>query len=337
MTVALGLLSTARINAKVLAGARASGEIEVVAVASRDRSIANAYAREHGIPRAHGAYEELLADPAVEAVYVSLPNSLHVEWTLRSLEAGKHVLCEKPLSRRAADVEAAYDGAARAGRVLMEGFMFRHHPQTRRLVELLGAGAVGRPRVVRASFSIAVADAGDVRLRRALDGGALMDVGCYCVSAARMIAGEPEQVHGEQVVGGDGVDVVFVGSLRFPGEVLAHFDAGLLLPGREELEVVGEEGVLHLADPWLCRQPAIELRRGGRVERVAIEAADHYRLELENLAAAIRGSAPPLLGRDDAVGQARAIEALYRSAETTGGVALADLFGTGAAPAAESQ
>jgi D-xylose 1-dehydrogenase (NADP+, D-xylono-1,5-lactone-forming) len=315
MAIAWGLLSTARINAKLLAGMDASEDVYPLAVASRDVARAHTYAREHRIERAYGSYEELLADPEVEAVYVSLPNSLHAEWTRRSLQAGKHVLCEKPLSRRVADVESVFDAAEKAGRLVMEGFMYRHHPQTRRLVELLAEGVIGRPRVVRASFTISVSSDVDVRLQRALDGGALMDVGCYCVSGARLVAGEPERVHAEQLVGGDGVDVVFSANLRFPGDVLGHFDAGLLLPARAALEVVGEEGVLYLDDPWLCREPGIELRREGRAERVPVEPADHYRLELENFAAAIRGAADPLLGRNDAVGQARTIEMLYRSVE----------------------
>ena len=142
-----------------------------------------------------------------------------------------------------------------------------------------------------------------------------MDVGCYPLSAARMLAGEPERVAAEQVLGGDGVDVVFAATLRFPGEVIAHLDCGLALAARHELEIVGEEGVMVLADPWHCRAPGIELTREGRSEVVAVDAADPYRLEVENLSAAIRGQGAPLLGRDDAVGQAAAIQALHDAAE----------------------
>jgi predicted dehydrogenase len=287
-----------------------------VAVASRDASAAEAYAREHEIPRAHGSYEALLADPEVEVVYISLPNSLHLPWAVRALQAGKHVLCEKPLSRRAADVEAAFDVAEREGRILMEAFMYRHNPQTARVVELMSSGAIGRLRVVRAAFSFYAGDAANVRLRRELDGGALMDVGCYCVSAARLLAGEPVHVTAEQVLGGDGVDVVFTGTMRFEHEVLAHFDAGLALAPRDALELVGEQGALFLDDPWHCRRPVIELHRDGTVERISVEAVDSYGLEAENLSAAVRGEAAPLLGREDAVGQARAIEALYKAAES---------------------
>jgi predicted dehydrogenase len=307
-------MSTARINRKFLAGAREASDVEIVAVASRTRESAERYAQEHGIARAYAPYENLLADPAVEAVYISLPNSMHVEWTVRALEAGKHVLCEKPLSRRADEVIRAFDVAERAGLVLSEGFMYRHHPQTQRLVELVAGGAVGALRLVRATFSFPLPDAPNVRLSRDLDGGALMDVGCYCVSATRLLAGEPLQVTGQQALGGDGVDIGFAATMLCPDDVLTHFDAGMSFAPRDELEVVGDLGSLFLDDPWHCVDPVIERRREGDVERIEIERANPYRLEAENVSAAIRGREPLLLGREDAVGQARAIEALYAAA-----------------------
>jgi predicted dehydrogenase len=315
VAVKWGILSTANINRLFLAGARDAEGVKVVAVASRARARGEQFAREHGIEKAYDSYESLLGDPDVEAVYIPLPNSLHVPWTLRALKSGKHVLCEKPLSRRVADAEHVFDVAEREGRVLMEAFMYRHNPQTLRLCELLDQGAVGRLRVIRAQFSFVARDPADVRLSAALDGGALMDVGCYCVSAARLLAGEPAGVTGQQVKGGDGVDVVFVGTMSFANGVLAHFDAGLALADREELELVGDEGTLFLDDPWHCRTPLIELRRDGGVERIHTPVVDSYGLEAANLSAAIRGEAQPLLGRADAVGQARAIESLYRAAE----------------------
>ncbi len=314
-----GFLSTARINDLVLTGARQSDRVAVVAVASRARARAEAYAREHGIERAHGSYEALLEDPDVEAVYISLPNSLHVEWSIRALEAGKHVLCEKPLTRRPADVERAFDAADRAGRLLSEAFMYRHHPQTARLEQLVNEGAIGDLRLIRCAFSFDLLrhrDENDVRLQAGLDGGSLMDLGCYCASVSRLLAGEPARVYGEQVVGPSGVDVRFSGTMRFAGDVISQFDSGFVVPERDEVEAIGAQGSLFLDDPFHCRAPVIELRREDGVERIEIEPVDPYRLELENLSAAIRGEVEPLLGREDAVGQARAIEALYRSAET---------------------
>jgi D-xylose 1-dehydrogenase (NADP+, D-xylono-1,5-lactone-forming) len=309
-----GILSTAHINRKVIPGAHASDKAELIAVASRDLQRAEEYAREWKIDRAYGSYEALLEDDDVEAVYISLPNALHCEWSIRAVEAGKHVLCEKPMSRHVGDVEAAFDAAEKAQRILMEAFMYRHNPQTRRLRQLVDEGAIGDVRVIRSCFSFPLYDAENIRLRPELEGGSLMDVGCYCVSGSRLLGGEPEHVYGQQLVGPSGTDWVFTGAMRFPGDVFAEFDCGTALPERDELEAIGSDGSLFLDDPWHCQEPVIELRRDGGVERIEIEPADSYRLELENLSDAIRGAAEPLLGRDDAVGQARAIDGLYRSA-----------------------
>ncbi len=317
-----GVLSTARIGAAVIEGARSSDTAEIVAVASRSEESASAFADAHGIPRAHGSYEALLADPSVDAVYVPLPNGLHVDWAVRALQAGKHVLCEKPLDRRAARVEHAFDVAAREGLVLSEAFMWRHSPQTSRLRSLLDEGAIGDVRLVRASFSFPLAGDADVRLDAALDGGALMDVGCYCVSGARLVAGEPLSVSAVAVTGPSGVDLRQTGLLRFDGDVLATIDCGLDVAGRHELEVSGTGGRLVLADPWHCREPRIVVERGSEREIVEVPSANSYRLELEDVSAAIAEGRAPLLGRADAVGQARTIEALYRSAAEGRAVAI---------------
>ncbi|MFL5943199.1 MAG: Gfo/Idh/MocA family protein [Gaiellaceae bacterium] len=314
--VTWGIVSTADINRKVIPGAHASGKVELVAVASRTQERADRYAREWDIPRAYGSYEALLADPDVEAVYISLPNTLHAEWSIKALEAGKHVLCEKPFSRHPEEVEASFDAAERSGRLLSEAFMYRHNPQTARLVELVRAGAVGELRLIRSAFSYGLYDPENIRLRTDVEGGALMDVGCYNVSGSRLLGGEPERVWGEAWYGPSGTDWVFAGMLRFPGDVVATFDCGTALPNRDELEVIGSEGSLFLDDPWHCVHPVIELRRADGSERIELEPVDSYRLELENLSDAIRGEAELLLGREDALGQARALEALHRSATT---------------------
>jgi predicted dehydrogenase len=313
----LGLLSTARINDQILAGAAATAAVDVVAVASRDSARAQAYAGEHGIERAHGSYEALLADDGVDAVYVSLPNGMHHAWTMRALAAGKHVLCEKPYSRRAQDVEEAFADASARGLVLMEAFMYRHHPQTRRVRQLVDDGAIGRVRLIRSAFSFPLHDPANIRARPELDGGSLMDVGCYCVSGARLLAGEPERVWGVQVTGGTGIDDAFHGTLCFANDVVAQFDCSFALPQRQELEVLGEEGVLRVEAPWRVDWGGkVILRRGDGVEPVEVPEADSYRLQLENLAVAARSEGAPLLDRADALGQARTIEALYRSAES---------------------
>ena len=314
-SIRLGILSTAHINRLVIPGAHASDKVELIAVASREQSRAEEYARKWNIERAYGSYDALLEDPEVDAVYISLPNTLHCEWSVRAVEAGKHVLCEKPLSRHPGDVERAFDAAERAGRLLTEAFMYRHNPQTARLVELVRGGAIGELRVVRSVFSYTLYDTENIRLRTDVEGGSLMDVGCYCVSGSRLLAGEPESVVGHAYVGPTGTDWVFAGTLLLPGDVIASFDCGTCLPNRDELEAIGTEGSLFLDDPWHCRTPVIEVRRDDGVEQVALDPVDSYRLELENLSDAILGEAPLLLGREDAVSQARALEGLHRSAQ----------------------
>jgi predicted dehydrogenase len=309
-----GIISTANINRNVIPGAHASPKVELVAVASRGQARADEYAKTWGIQRAYGSYDALLADPEIEAVYISLPNSMHCEWAIKALEAGTHVLCEKPLSRHASDVEAAFDAADRTGRLLSEAFMYRHNPQTKRAKQLVDEGAIGELRLIRAAFSFSLYDEDNIRLSTALEGGALMDIGCYAVSGSRLFGGEPEKVYGEAWFGPSGTDWVFTGMLRFPGNVLAIFDCGTAMIERDELEAVGSEGSLFLDDPWHCTVPGIELRREGKVERIEVPVVDSYRLEIENLSDAIRGDGELLLGRDDAVAQARVLEALHDSA-----------------------
>ncbi len=321
MTVRWGVLSTARINDAFLRGVAASDEAQVVAVASRDADRARAYAADRGIARAHGSYEALLADPEVEAVYISLPNGMHLDWSRAALEHGKHVLCEKPLGRDAASVSAAFDVADARGLLLCEAFMWRHHPQTIELARLVADGAVGTLRAVRAHFGFLLADPEDVRLRADLEGGALMDLGCYCVSAARLLAGEPVQAAGVQVTEGDpgsggrgGVDVSFAGALRFADDVVADLYASFRAAPGFGLQVVGDAGRITVEDPWHIREPGIELRVGERTRRIDVVTADSYRLQVDDVSRGVRGAGEPRLGRADGVGQARAIQALYAAA-----------------------
>ncbi len=286
------------------------------------RSGAEQYASWWEIPHAYGSYEALLADDDIDAVYISLPNTLHCEWSIKALEAGKHVLCEKPLSRHPDEVAAAFDAADRAGRLLSEAFMWRHNPQTARLRELVEQGAIGELRLVRSTFSYSLYDESNIRLQPDVEGGSLMDVGCYNVSGSRLLAGEPERVFGEAWYGPTGTDWVFAGTMRFPGDVIASFDCGTALANRDELEAIGSEGSLFLDDPWHCLNPVIELRREDKVERIELEHEDSYRLELENMSDAIRGAGELLLARADAMAQARALEALHESASTNAPVAL---------------
>ena len=326
--VRLGIISTAGINRLVIPPAKVSPLVDLVAVASRDAARASGYAHEWEIGRAHGSYEELLADPEIEAVYISLPNHEHVPWTLRSLEAGKHVLCEKPLTRHPAEVETVWRLAESRGLQVAEAFMWRHLPQTRRCAELVSEGAIGELQFVRSVFSFSMSDPEtNVRMKPELEGGALMDIGTYCVSGIRLLAGEPASVYGEQVLGGAGVDVRFSGLMRFESGVRGLFYCSFESPSRKELEAVGSEGALRLHDPWHGWRGGIELQREEEdgSQAIEVETGDAYLLELEDFARAIRAEKKPLLGRADALGQARALEALYLSAEEGRVVGISEL------------
>jgi predicted dehydrogenase len=311
-----GILSTAGINRKVIPGLQASPETQLLAVASRDEGRARQYADQWGIPVAYGSYEALLDDQEIEAVYISLPNALHVEWSVNALRAGKHVLCEKPLGRDPEAVARAFEVAVEVGKVLMEGFMWRFHPQTTQL-QLL-AEELAPLQGIDAKFGFTATNPADVRLSKELQGGALMDVGCYCVSGARLLAGEPETVRGSQEIGGDGVDVHFEGTLTFAGGLEADIECGLDMEPTDELQVDCEAGTIFLDDPWHGVDPVMVVTTPIERREVREPAIDPYRAEVENLSRAARGLEPPFLGREDAVGQARTIDALYRSAELGG-------------------
>jgi D-xylose 1-dehydrogenase (NADP+, D-xylono-1,5-lactone-forming) len=310
----LGLLSTARINDAIISAAATSEGVEVVAVASRDADRAAAYAAERSIPRSHGSYQELLDDDGVDAVYVSTPNGLHVQWARRALEAGRHVLCEKPVDADPEVVDGLYALAAQRGLVMTEAFMWRHLPQTALLCDLLAQGAAGELRLVESWFSFTLTRAGDPRFDPDQQGGALMDVGCYCVSAARLLAGEPDSVTAQAVLGPTGVDIRVAATLGFSGPVLATLDCGFDLPERYGLRVVGSEATLEVDDPWFGVQPGIRVRAAdGSVEEIEAPAVDPYRAQLDDLAGAVSGGHAPRIGRAEAVGQARTLQALRRA------------------------
>jgi predicted dehydrogenase len=307
--VRFGLLTTAAINGAIL-GARADGApFEIVAVGSRDASKAEAYAQDHGLERAHGSYDDLLADDAIDAVYIALPNALHHEWTMRALAAGKHVLVEKPYTRIPEQVDEAWDEADRRGLVLEEAYMWRHSRQTQLILDLLPQ--VGEVRAVHVTFTAMLTREDDPRWVPELGGGALLDVGCYCVSAARLLLGEPERVHGEARIGRGGVDTQFAGTLRF-GEVTATFQCGLRSSFSNTLEVIGTEGILRVPSPFVD-PPGVVVVNG---EEHRVDAGNHYRFELDDMCAAIRGERDVLLGREEMRGQAVVLDALLRSADT---------------------
>jgi D-xylose 1-dehydrogenase (NADP+, D-xylono-1,5-lactone-forming) len=309
--VRLGIIGAGRILTRFLPGADRSDAVDVVAISSRDAERASAVAATYGIPKTHDSYDVLLADPAIDAVYICVPNSLHHFWTMRALAAGKHVLCEKPYSTNAAEVDEAHDVAEAAGLVLTEGFMWRHGPHATSFAEELPR--IGQLRTIRSTFSFVIASDDDIRLNRALAGGSLMDVGTYCVSAARLLAGrEPIAALGAAWPAASGVDERFTGILDFSDGLAATLTSGFRSE-HSSIEAIGSDGSLRLDDPFAGR--ATKLIGSDGLE-VAIPQVNPYELELDDFAAAIRGEHPVRLGRTDMLGQARALAALYESAAT---------------------
>ena len=293
-----GILGPGRIAPRIVRALADNPRGELHAVAGRDPERARAFAARHGAPRVHSTFDALLADPDVDVVYIALPNGLHAPWTIRALEAGKHVLCEKPLALTAAEVDAIAAAAERNGRIAVEAFMYLHHPQTLKTLELVRSGALGIVQVVSAAFSFLLDGATDPRIDPELGGGSLWDVGCYPVSIARRIAGEePDGIAGFARFDERGVDRTFVGVLRFPSGLVAHFESGFAAPDRERVEVVGSAATLVVDHPFLPEPdgpPArLTIVRDGGAEPVAVESIDDYRAEVDDLHAAILDGAPP--------------------------------------------
>jgi predicted dehydrogenase len=310
-----GILSTARIGLRRVIPAIAASETgALAAIASRTQAKARDAAARFGIPRAHGAYEDLLADPDVDAVYISLPNTLHKEWTLRAAAAGKHVLCEKPIGLNAAEAQEMAGAASRAGILLQEAFMYRYHPQIERLDAMVRGGAVGRPWLVRAGFTFTVGSEEDIRLDRTLGGGGLLDVGCYTVSISRLLLGEPERAAAAAIFE-RGVDVRLSGLLTFPKSTSALIDCGLRAAERQFCEVVGTEGTITLPRPFLPGEdPAlILLRRRDGEERVEIPGTNQYARMIDHFGACVLTGVPPRYLASDAVANMRALDLLHSS------------------------
>jgi len=308
----LGILSSANIARHLVAGLAGSDKVTAVAVASRSAETAQAFADKNGVARALGSYEELLADPAVEAVYNPLPNSLHAEWTIKALEAGKPVLCEKPIGLSAEQARAMFAAAERTGLPLREAYPYRAQPQTHRLTELVRGGDLGRPRIIQAAFGFPVANPANIRLDPALGGGALLDAGCYAVSLIRLLAGEQAAEVSAQANWTDrGVDGLLTANLRFPSGLLAQAACAFGTAIHRRAIIACEGGVIrtdflnHLtdADPGV-----LEVARGGwevTPERLDFPRANGFRLEAESFADLLRGT-----GAWTGIGPAESIEVM---------------------------
>lgn len=316
-----GVLSTANIGrAAVNPAIQRSSNGDLVAVASRDGERARAFAEAHGIPRHHGTYEALIEDPEVDALYIPLPNGLHREWTIRACEAGKHVLCEKPLALDAAECEEMADAAESAGVLLMEAFMYRFHPRTERLVTLLRDGAVGDLRTIRSAFTFRLTKPDNIRLDPDLGGGALMDVGCYCVNVSRTLAGaEPVEVMATARWTERGVDDELTGMMRFEDGLVAHFDCSLTMERCEFVEAAGTEGHLRADAAFLpgTGDVVLEEHRGRNgVVRHGVAGADEYLAMVEHFGEGVLHGTPLRYPAAEAAANMRVIEALYRSARS---------------------
>jgi predicted dehydrogenase len=288
-----GIVSTARINDYVIPGIRRSSRSALVAVASRDERRARDYAARKGIERAYGSYDALLADDAVDCVYISAPNSEHAALTLAALAAGKHVLCEKPLATSREEGAELFRQADESGLVLMEAFMYRHHDKTRRLRELVQGGELGQIQVIRSTFHFRVDDpASDIRYRAELAGGALRDVGCYCTSLATYLLEQaPASVEGAGLLAASGVDEAFAGLLCFQGAGLSVFDCGMQSDLTIGVTILGTDARAYVTTPWYphLAPRSIELWRGAERTVITTSDADPYVLEVENFCAAVDG------------------------------------------------
>jgi predicted dehydrogenase len=318
-----GVLSTANIGrAAVNPAIQASSNGELVAVASRDAERARAFAAAAGIPQHHGSYEALLDDDAVDAVYIPLPNGMHREWCERAAARGKHVLCEKPLALNAEECRAM-DAAAQAnGVLLMEAFMYRFHPRIGRVIERVRSGDIGSLEIVRSAFTFRLTKPGNIRWSAELGGGALMDVGCYCVNVSRTVAGaEPVEATAWAEWADSGVDARLAGMLRFDTGPVAQFDCSLTMERRELCEIAGTDGSLTLDGAFLpgTGETGIRLHRGREPEAVeTVAGADEYRLMVEHFADCALYGKPVRYPPSEAAANMRVIDALYRSARAGG-------------------
>jgi predicted dehydrogenase len=316
-----GILSTARINQWLIPVFAESERNDLVAVASRNPARAAAYADQWGIPMAFGSYEDLLARDDVDVVYNPTPNHLHVPLTIAAAEAGKHVLCEKPVALTLEDVDAVSVAAAIHEVVVTEGFMYRHHPQTAAVRDLVASGSIGTPVVVRGSFSFRLSDPDDIRLDPTMGGGSLWDIGCYPVSFSRTVLGEaPVEAVAWTRPSPLGVDLSCAGQLRFPSGAIAQVDSSFEAPLRAHVEVVGTEGVVVVPHPFKP-EPDERIfvgRSEADLEPVPVPHRDLYAGEVEDLAAAVIEGADPVVSLADSRVNTACLVALLRSAAEGG-------------------
>lgn len=316
-----GLLSTANINRRVIPAIRESARGELVAVASRSQASAQAYADQWGIPHAFGSYEAMLASDAVDAVYIGLPNHLHAEWSIKAMQQGKHVLCEKPFALTLDEVDEMTAVSQQTNRVLTEAFMYRHHPQTKIVGEMIGNGRLGRVTVVRGVFNFAFNTRDNIRLVPEMGGGCLWDVGVYPLSFAQFVmGGPPQQVFGSQWLGESGVDEVFSGQMVYANGGMAQISASFCTPLRTEVEILGTEGRLVLNRPFTGHNDGdrtlMFYPKLGEPEEIEVPEKELYLGEVEDLHTAVLDQKPQYLTLEETRNHVKTVLALYESART---------------------
>ena len=330
-----GLLSTARINERIIPAIRASGRSELLAVASRSKERAQAYANQWHIPRAYGTYERLLADPAINVIYLSLPNHLHAEWAVKCAEAGKHILCEKPIAITTEEVTRIAQAAEKNGVIIQEAAMMRFHPQTQYLRELLAKRVIGDIRLIRGVFAFTLDNPGDIRLDTNMGGGSLWDLGSYCVSFARtVLQAEPVEVSAYQVSGDTGVDMSFAAQMQFPTGTLVQFFSSFQSFAHIEADFLGTEGRIFADIPWanhIGASASVRVTRSGDAEDTSTfsdsveghttdtktyKDMNAYQCQIDSMVESVLDGAEPVISLADSWKNVATIVALHQSAQT---------------------
>lgn len=325
-TINWGFLSTARINQALIPPINLSPRNRLLGVASRDQVKAHDYAKTNHIPRYYDNYVSLLNDPEVDVVYISLPNHLHSEWTIKAANAGKHVLCEKPLAQNIAEIDAIIDASKKNNVVVSEAFMYRHHPQTKKVLELIENGVIGDLLYIRGSFSFFLDKINDFRLSSETGGGSIWDIGCYPINYARTIAkSNVKEVFGWQNKGSEDVDLLFCGQIKFSNGVIAQFDSSFRSPLKSKIEICGTEGYIDIPDPYKpYYNSKIILNRDDYSKVFNIAGEMLYLGEIEDFADAILIEKPPLISLYDSRENTRTINALITSSNKGHPIVLED-------------
>ncbi len=322
----IGILGAAEIARAFIKAVASSTHVAVAAVASRSADKAEAFARDCSVPRFHGSYEALLADPAIDAIYNPLPNSLHAEWSIRAVEAGKHVLCEKPLAASEAEAKAMFAAARQHNVNLVEAYPYLAQPMTQEVRKLLATGAIGRPRLIRASFGVPFSDPSNIRLKPDLAGGALMDAGSYAVSFVRIMAGErPRRVHAMATYEATGTDRTIAGTLEFASGLIAQVSASFATGYQRHGQVCGEAGsieTMYLNHPPIGGPATIQIRRGAAaispIETIPMPEGNGFLAEADSFARMVRGGAAHWTGAtaQESIDIAATLAALLESARS---------------------